>query len=190
MRFLISWLRCTTEIANAPPRPKGRGYNVQTDQIMTDFVAASLRTRCRHIRHFIPAIILPLLFATAGSAADKSAPAKNWVFPMFSKEGFRSMTARGSEARVTGEHQFEVVDLNLTLFSGDAAAKVENIVLSPAATFQSDKKIAHGEKSVRFIGDDIEATGTRWVYYQTQKKISLDGAVRVTFQAELKDLLK
>lgn len=131
------------------------------------------------------------LFAAVSLAApDLNAPAKNWVFPVFSKEGYRTMTARGTEARVTAEHQFDVVDLNLTLFSGDAAAKVENIILSPAATFQSDQKIAHGEKSVRYIGDDVEATGTRWRYWQTEKKISLDGNVKVVFQAELKDLLK
>jgi hypothetical protein len=36
----------------------------------------------------------------------------------------------------------------------------------------------------------VEATGTRWMYWQTEKKISLDGNVKVVFQAELKDLLK
>jgi hypothetical protein len=130
------------------------------------------------------------LVATTALATDFNAPAKNWIFPVFSKEGYRTMTARGTEARVSAEHQFDVVDLNLTLFSGDAAAKVENIILSPAATFQSDKKIAHGEKTVRSIGDQVEATGTRWMYWQTEKKISLDGDVKVVFQAELKDLLK
>lgn len=139
----------------------------------------------------ISALVLFALAASPfASAADLTAPAKNWVLPLFSKEGFRSMTARGSEARLVSEHQFEVVDLNLTLFTGDASAKVDTILLSPAATFLPDAKIARGDKSVRFIGDEIEASGTHWVYRHEEKKISLDGDVRVTFRAELKNLLQ
>ena len=100
------------------------------------------------------------------------------------------MTARGTEARVLPDRQFEVTDLNLTFFSGDAAAKVETVILSPKAIFLPDDKLAHGEHSVRFIRDEVEASGTRWVYDHAHKKISLDGAVHVTFHAEFQDLLK
>jgi hypothetical protein len=138
----------------------------------------------------LPAFLLVLGLAGSVVAAEVSAPAINWVFPLFSKEGYRTVLARGSEARVTGEHQFAVVNLNLTFFSGDAATTVETIILSPAATFLPEAKLAHGEESVRFIRDDVEASGTRWVYNHGEKKISLDGDVRVTFRAELKDILK
>ena len=114
----------------------------------------------------------------------------NWVLPLWTKEGYRTMTARGSEARFINSNHVEVVDLNLTLFSADAATRVETILLSPAATFLPHDKVAHGEKSVRYIGDDIEASGVRWTYLHVQKKISLDGNVRVTFRAELKNLLQ
>lgn len=136
------------------------------------------------------AILIALVGACFAAGGEITAPALNWVLPVFTKEGFRSMTARGAEARVTGDHQFEVIDLNLTMFSGDAAARVENIILSPAATFLSQARIARGDKYVRFIGDEVEATGMHWVYLRNEKKISLDGAVRVTFNAELKNLLK
>ena len=136
------------------------------------------------------AVLLALAAGIPARGAEITAPAKYWVLPLFTNEGFRSMTARGAEARATGDRQFEVVDLNLTLFTGDAAARVDTIILSPAATFLPDEKRAHGEKSVRIIRDELEASGTRWVYLHDQKKISLDGNVHVTFQAELKDLLK
>jgi hypothetical protein len=123
-------------------------------------------------------------------AREITAPARNWVLPLFTPEGYRSMIARGSEARAATNHRFEVTNLNLTLFTGDAATAVDTVILSPQATFLPDEKRAHGEKSVRVIRDDVEASGTRWTYWHDQKKISLDGDVRVTFQAELKDLLK
>ena len=137
-------------------------------------------------------LLAALAFSAAGfaTAAELNAPAYNWALPLFTKEGFRTMVAHGSKASVTGKDQYEVVDLNLTLFSGDAATRVETIILSPAATFQPDAKIAHGENSVRFIRDEVEASGTRWRYLQAEKKISLDGDVRVTFRAEFTGLLK
>lgn len=121
-------------------------------------------------------------------AADIVAPAKNWVLPIFTKEGFHLMTARGSRAQAAGKGQFDVVDLNLTLFTSDAAANVDTILLSPAATFLPEPMIARGEQSVRFIRDDLEASGRRWLYLHREKKISLDGDVHVTFHAELKEL--
>jgi len=123
-------------------------------------------------------------------AADITAPAMNWALPFFTKEGHHAMTARGSEMRYINANHVEVIDLNLTVFSGDAAAKVETILLSPAATFLPNDRIARGEKSVRFIGDDIEASGRQWTYWQQEKKISLQGDVRVTFRAELKNILQ
>ena len=123
-------------------------------------------------------------------AAEINAPAYNWALPLFTKEGFRTMVAHGSKASVAGPDQYEVLDLNLTLFSGDAATRVETVILSPDATFQPDAKIAHGENRVRFIRDEVEASGLRWNYRHAEKKISLDGDVRVTFRAELTGLLK
>ena len=64
------------------------------------------------------------------------------------------------------------------------------MILSPAATFLPEAKLAHGEHSVRFIRDEVEAAGTRWTYDHAHQKISLDGDVRVTFHAELTALLK
>ncbi len=130
------------------------------------------------------------LLAAAITPGQITAPAYNWQLPVFTNEGYRSMIARGTQAQALGNHRFEVIDLNLTMFSGDAAARVENVILSPDAVFDPEAKTAHGEKTVRFIGEGVEATGVRWVYFHAEKKISLDGAVRVTFNAELKDLLK
>ena len=118
-------------------------------------------------------------------------PAKNWALPLFTdKEGFHSMTLRGTEARAVGPDRFDVVDLNITVFSGDAAAHVDSVLLSPAASFFQNDKRASGDKSVRVIRDDLNASGDRWTYDYAQKKVSLDGRVRIVFQAELKDLLQ
>jgi hypothetical protein len=141
-------------------------------------------------------LTLALLFTLSGaalclSAADIVGWVENWSSAQFSKEGFRTMTARGTRALLDPiHHKYEVIDLNLTMFSGDPVTRVDTILLSPAATFLPGERIARGEKSVRYIGDKIEASGTRWVYRHDEKKISLDGDVRVIFSAELKNLLK
>lgn len=124
-------------------------------------------------------------------AADRnSAPAFNWVLPLFTdKEGFRSMTLRGSEVRPVGRN-IAVSDLSITTFSGDAAARVDSILLSPSAIFFPKENRATGEKSVRFIRGDIEINGSDWTYDHAAKKLSLRREVRVTFQAQLNDILK
>ncbi len=137
-------------------------------------------------------LILPLLsFASGLRAVERSSPATNWVLPIFTdKEGHRSLTARGSEVRPLDKNSIAVTDLSITIFSGDAASRVETIFLSPLATFLPKENRALGDKSVRIVRNDLEATGTRWVYDHAQKHVTLDGNVRIVFNAEIKDLLK
>lgn len=123
-------------------------------------------------------------------AATATSPAVNWVLPLFSdQEGHRLMTLRGTEVRPDGR-AITVTNLNITIFSGDAAARVDSILLSPRAVFLPKENRASGDESVRFIQDDIEVTGSRWTYDHAAKKVSLRENVRVTFPAKLNDILK
>ena len=152
--------------------------------------ATTRRSRSRPPRNGAAWLGLGLLLAGSAMAAAFDAPLINWVLPVFTENNHRLLTARGGEARAAGPHQFDVVNLNLTFFNGEAEAHADTVILSPAARFDVDARTAQGEKSVRFIRDEVEASGTRWTYWHEQKKISLDGNVRVTFRAELPELLK
>ena len=102
-------------------------------------------------------------------------PAKNWVLPLFTKEGFRQMTLRGDEVRpITGD-RVDIVGMNFTVFSGGPEAKVDSVLLSPRATFLINEKIARGDDSVRLVRDDVEVTGFDWTYYYAEKKFSSAG---------------
>ncbi len=118
-------------------------------------------------------------------------PAKNWVLPLFTdKEGFRSMTLRGSEAHAVGANRLDITDLQITTFSGDAAARPDTILLSQSAHFFANEKRATGEKSLRFIHDDMEVTGERWSFDQGAKRVLIDQNVRVVLHAQLHAILK
>ena len=151
-----------------------------------------------------------LLLALAGFALPASshaadpaltpvtpAPAVNWVLPLFTdKEGHRSMTLRGSEVTLrgstagAGDRNIVVTDLSITIFSGDAKAEVDTILLSPSAVFSPKENRASGEKAVRLIRDDVEVKGVGWTYDHATKKVSLQQDVRVTFRTQLNDILK
>jgi lipopolysaccharide export system protein LptC len=139
----------------------------------------------------LPALAFAL-FVVVARGADPAllAPAKDWSSNLFTKEGYHSMTLRGAEARFSETGDVHVVDLNLTVFSGDAANRVETVLLSSAATFRPKESTARGEKGVRLIRDDLEATGIRWSYDHGQKRVSLHEQVRIVFNAELHGLLK
>ena len=128
--------------------------------------------------------------ATPAPAVVASAPAVNWVLPIFTdKEGYRSMTLRGSEVRPVGRN-ISVTDLSITIFSGDAQTQVDSMLLSPVAIFSPKENRAGGDQAVRLIRDDVEVTGVGWSYDHTGKKVSLQQNVRVTFRAQLNDILK
>jgi hypothetical protein len=137
-------------------------------------------------------LLLIGLFTGIACAEDisGSAPAKNWVLPLFTKEGYRSMTLRGTEVRPVSSARIDVVDMNITVFTGGAAAKVESVLLSPAASFFPEEKIARGDGSVRLLRDDLEVTGEQWIYDHAAKKVSIERHARVTFAAQLPDLIK
>ena len=131
------------------------------------------------------------LCALAGAADPVAlAPASDWVLPVFTRENHRSLIVRGARATFPSARQADVVDLNLTVFAGDATNHIETILLSPAATFHPQESRADGTAGVRLIRDDLEATGDDWTYLHAQIKVSLHGSVRVIFNAELKHLLK
>lgn len=105
-------------------------------------------------------------------------------------EGYRKMSVRGSEVHPDGPDTLAVTDLSITTYTGDAAAHVDNIMLSPAAKFFSKENRASGDKTVRVIRDDFEATGQQWTYDHAQKRVSLHQNVRVVFHASLPAILK
>ncbi len=127
---------------------------------------------------------------TAALGASALAPAINWVAPLFTKDNFHSMTLRGAKASFPSNTEVVVEQLSITVFSGDAAKKVETTIHSPAATFLPKQEIARGETGVHVVRDDLQAEGVHWVYDHLQKKVSLTGRVRIVFNAEFKHLLK
>lgn len=134
-------------------------------------------------------------FAVLSAAAPAPQPppvvAKNWSLPLFTKEGYRSMTLRGTEARTISADRIDIIDLNITTFTGDATARVESILLCrELASFFPNEKLVRGDASVRLVRDDIEVTGEQWTYDHNAKKVSLGRNARVTFKAQLPDILK
>ncbi len=118
-------------------------------------------------------------------------PAKNWVLPLFTdKEGYRSMTIRGSEAHSVGDDRIDITDLNITTFSGDAAAVVDTVLLASFARFFPDEKRATGEKFVRMIRDDMEVTGEEWSFNQGEKRVLIHKNVRLVLHSPLPAILK
>lgn len=119
--------------------------------------------------------------------AMASAPALNWVLPLFTdREGYRTMTLRGSAVKPSGDNSISVTDLSITVFSGDAAARVDTMLLSVNATFLPKEQRAFGEKSVRVIRDEIEVTGEDWSYDHAGKIVSIRKNVRVVYRLPLK----
>jgi hypothetical protein len=121
-----------------------------------------------------------------------SAPAQNCVLPLFSAAGFRSMTLRGNEARLSEKDRIDVKEINITVFSGDAATKVTTSVLSTEASYFPSQNLAQGPGDVHIIHyvDGTDASGDDWTYDFKREKVSIRHNVRVEFTQALNDPLK
>jgi len=151
-------------------------------------------------RRLFSGLALAAGLATAGGGAAPAGgpapPAKNWALPLFTNEGWRSMTLRGTEVHPVSSDRIDVVDINITVFSGDAAERVASILLSPSASFFPHANSASGAQSVRMIrfrpdGEiAAEITGEDWTYAQAGEKVSIRRNAHVVFKEQLTSILK
>ena len=151
--------------------------------------------RLPRLRSFFSAAIAVVASTAPGllaqdAPATEPPPAVNFSLPAFTKEGYRSFLLRASTARFAAPKEIEMRNTNLTVFSGDAANQVETVILSPVATFLTDRQVATGAGPVRLIRDDAEITGDQWRYDHARKTIFIAKNVRVVFHAALPDLIQ
>lgn len=126
----------------------------------------------------------------AGPQITANAPVKNFSLPSFDEQGFRTMLIRGREAMLLSANEVKLADMTLTLFSGDAEARVETVFISPSARVLVDKRIVFGDETVRVVSDELELLGTDWRYDHEKKTILISKQARVVFHIELKDIVK
>jgi predicted phosphodiesterase len=122
--------------------------------------------------------------------APVAPPARNWTLPLFTKEGFHQMTLRGDEVRPVSADRIDVTGMNVTVFSGNADAKVDSVLVSPQATFLLNEKIARGDRAVRLVRDDVDVRGEGWNYSYNEKKVLIFRHAHVVFHSALPDMLK
>ena len=118
-----------------------------------------------------------------------NAPVINFRVPTFNGP-YRSWLLRGAQGIYVDDNRLDVVDLNLTVFAGDATNRVESVFLSPSAVALINESRVRGPGALRLITDDFEATGEDWLYDHRQKKVSIHRNVRVVFHAQLNDILR
>ncbi len=142
-------------------------------------------------------IFISLLAFTAPVAAQSitpkiipSAPIKEFRLPTFDKDGKRATFMRAGEARFVTSTQIDVKDMQFTLFTKDGTGAFDSVLLAPSATFLTDKQFVSGKESVRLVRINLEVTGEQWSYNHPEKRVLIGNNARVTFQDELKDIIK
>lgn len=131
--------------------------------------------------------------APAGAPAQDlgvGPPARDWTLPLFTKEGNRQMTLRGDQVQPVSTDRVDIVGMNVTVFDGQADAKVDSVLISPQATFLINERIARGAQAVRLVRDDIEVQGQDWTYVYNEKKVLINRGAHVVFHAALPNILK
>jgi len=145
---------------------------------------------------FRPGFLLLLLGLAAPLAgADQPpvpalSPAQDWKLPLFTKEGFRSMSLRGDRVYPVSSERIDVENIEITVFSGDREQRVTSILLSAKASYLPKDQHASGPGAVRVIRDNGEISGEDWTYEKNGEKVSIHRNARVVFNMKLGDMLK
>jgi len=136
-------------------------------------------------------IVLPVAAAMAATTQVSSErPIINFSTTSWTADNHRAWLLRASEAR-RRQDEVEVKELTLAIFPGKADdEKVETMILSPTANVQLEQEVVTGPDTIRVLSDEFEASGSNWRYEHKEKKITINQNVRITFRAELKDILK
>lgn len=119
-----------------------------------------------------------------------SAPIRDFRLPAFDKNGKRSTYMRAGEASIISATRIDVKDMQFTLFTKDGTGSFDTVILAPSATFITDKQFVSGTESVRLIRENLEVSGEQWSYSHPEKRVLIAKNARVTFQDELKDIIK
>lgn len=136
--------------------------------------------------------VFPVLIRADDSAARPNAPISQFKLPTFNSEGNRVSLLRGAEARYVSPTQIDLTAMDLTLYFGDGTDRVDTVLRAPSASvLLNDSKIrVRGDQQVHVTREDLDATGERWTYDHTDRRILIEKNVHVVFRMELKDLLK
>ena len=132
----------------------------------------------------------PLARSAPESTAPAATPIKDFRLPSFDKDGKRTTFMRATEALIVTPTRIEVKDMQFTVFTKDGTGAFDTLLLTPAATFLTDKQFVSGSESVRLIRENLEVTGEQWSYDHPQKRVLIKKNARVIFQDELKDIIK
>ena len=146
-------------------------------------------------------LLLPMgasLAQSGTSGARAPAPIKGFTYPIFDAKKtavdgklLPEGMIKGDEVRYVSETQFDVVNMNISAYADNDPKRVETVLIAPAATVSiKDHLVVSGEKSMRIIRENLDASGNKWKYDHTQKSVVIEGNVHVIFTAELKDILK
>ncbi|WP_404422364.1 hypothetical protein [Nibricoccus sp. IMCC34717] len=139
---------------------------------------------------------LLLLFACASASlaapsVEQQAPVRNFSLPFFNSQGERTALLRGDEVRALSPEEFQLAGLHYAQFE-PPEPRPETVLLAPEArvVLVERQPVISGPQEVRLIRSDLEASGEDWRYDHARKNLSLGRAVRVVYNAELKDLLR
>lgn len=128
--------------------------------------------------------------ACAAPQVTATAPVKKFSLPTFTDEGFRHVMIRAEEARLPDPARIDLIEMDLTLFTGLADEQIEAMLAAPSAAFFPQKLLATGSDTVRLERTDLTVTGADWSYDHKAKKVVIKRNAHVTFRSTLGDILK
>lgn len=128
--------------------------------------------------------------ARSAPQVTATAPVKKFSLPTFTDEGFRHVMIRAEEARLPDPARIDLIEMDLTLFTGRADEQIDAMLAAPSAAFFPRTLVATGADTVRLERAEITVTGADWSYDHKARKVVIKRNAHVTFRSTIGDILK
>ncbi len=134
--------------------------------------------------------LLGLGAAVASAQFTSKEPIVNFRLPMFNNEGYKAWEVRGAEGRYLEENRIEITALDLQVFSGDEAGRIETTITSPLAIVRPKDRAVTGPGAIRAKGEGFELFGENWLYEHDTKTVTVRESVVLTLDGAIGNILK
>lgn len=130
------------------------------------------------------AIALVIYFPVKAQLAPHNRMSR-FSIPTYNADSYREWTLSGEEGIYKEDNRFEVTNMKLSIFSGDAEQNLDTVIQSSSAVFDLAGNRATSDAPIHISSANFEIHGEGWSWDGTQGRVVIEKSVTIRFSQKL-----
>ncbi len=147
---------------------------------------ATIRPRFCHMKCAFPLIAIALLscFPAKAQLAPHNRMSR-FSIPTYNADSYREWTLSGEEGIYKEDNRFEVTNMKLSIFSGDAEQNLDTVIESSSAVFDLTGNRATSDAPIHISSATFEIQGEGWSWDGAKGRVVIEKSVTIRFSQKL-----